>query len=200
MKRSITTSRTTCLNPGGDDYRLVLRVQTRKAHDRLDHLISSLDITSIAGFERFCKIHITMFEALAPFDRSPATSELIAALQRDIAAVSTDDVCVSSLAMRPLHPLAVAYIVEGSRMGTQVLQKRWAAATDPKIKAANAYFGLVPTPDRWRDVCDRLRRVPNASEQAEKITQDVLEIFNSFTKRYLELSPKNPIETALSSR
>lgn len=167
-----------------DDFRLTLRQATRDHHDQLDRHISTLDLGTGAGLSRFCAIHAACFGAMARATGDGRVAMLAAALEQDHVALTGQK---SGVAVRPpsgIHPLAQAYIVEGSRLGTRVLQKHWEDSKDPAVKAASAYFSLPHEPDRWAQVCADLRAIPAASQQARQISRDSCQLFDMFLETF----------------
>lgn len=47
-----------------NDFRTILRDQTRADHDRLDRLVGSLDISQRSGFSAFAEMHLSCFLAM----------------------------------------------------------------------------------------------------------------------------------------
>lgn len=80
----------------------------------------------------------------------------------------------------PVDPLALDYVLEGSRLGTQVLKRRWAASTDPMVQRADAYFSLPTDAQRWRATCAALGDIAPGSPRATRITADTKALFEMF--------------------
>ena len=171
------------------DLRHVLRQETRQEHDALDRAISTLDITRIDGFCRFLHIHHTCFtamqtRALAACQSRLALADMVDGLSRDLSAVGAQKAALH-LALPPrLDPLAVDYMVAGSRLGTKVLHRIWAQATDPMVRQADGYFGLTGTPTLWPDTCHNLSRVPVDTPRAAAIVADTKTLFQLFSTAF----------------
>ena len=80
----------------------------------------------------------------------------------------------------PRDPLAVDYLLAGSRMGTRVLRRRWLESTDPAVHAADAYFGLPDDPSEWARVRGRLSEIADGSDRALRIEADVSALYALF--------------------
>ena len=88
-----------------------------------------------------------------------------------------------------LDPLAVDYVVAGSRLGLKVLKTRWASSSDPLVRAAGAYFTLQNAAPSWPKVCRALSTVPLDSTRAGAITRDTKRIFDLFAATYRRGQP-----------
>ena len=172
-------------------YRHELRALTRADHARLDDLFSALDITRRVDYARFIGVHLTVFEVLRPH-LSPASltrPQLLAGLtclQRDLATLGQRrlETQAGHGEADGLEPLAVDYVVAGSRLGLKVLKARWAGSADPLVRAAGAYFTQPFAASPWPKVCRALSKVPVDSARAGAITRDTRRIFNLFAAAY----------------
>ena len=194
-------------------YRHQLRAMTRTDHQRLDDLFSALDITRRVDYARFIGVHLAVFEVL---QRHLAPSSLtrqqllagLACLQRDLATLGErraqmrhrptghdemptghDEMPAGHDAADGLDPLAVDYVVAGSRLGLKVLKTRWASSSDPLVRAAGAYFTLQNAAPSWPKVCRALSTVPLDSTRAGAITRDTKRIFDLFAATYRRVKP-----------
>ncbi|WP_208987496.1 heme oxygenase-like domain-containing protein [Roseibium marinum] len=71
----------------------------------------------------------------------------------------------------PLEPLAVDYLVLGSRLGTEVLRLRlFSGYPSDKIPA---YFRAPALPQLWSAHCTALDAIPPGSARADQILEDV---------------------------
>ena len=172
-------------------YRHELKALTRADHARLDELFSALDITRRVDYARFIGVHLAVFEVLRPH-LSPASLTRpqllagLACLRRDLTTLGQRrlEIQVGHKAADGLDPLAVDYVVAGSRLGLKVLKTRWAGSADPLVRAAGAYFRQPFAASLWPKVCRALSKVPVDSAQAGAITRDTRRIFNLFAAAY----------------
>ena len=172
-------------------YRHELKALTRADHARLDELFSALDITRRVDYGRFIGVHLAVFEVLRPH-LSPAgltRPQLLAGLtclRRDLTTLGQRRLKTQAghKAADGLDPLAVDYVVAGSRLGLKVLKTRWAGSADPLVRAAGAYFRQPFAASLWPKVCRALSKVPVDSTQAGAITRDTRRIFNLFAAAY----------------
>lgn len=167
--------------PPAADFRLALRAATRADHDRVDALVSGLDIGTAEGFARFARVHLACFSALRAAAVVEGLDAMIEALGADLATLAPG-ARPGPAALAPVDPLAAAYMVEGSRMGTRLLRARWAASTDPAVRAASRYFDLPAPPDAWRAVRDALSDIPPGSPRAARIEADARRVFALFAR------------------
>lgn len=124
---------------------------------------------------------------------SPATDPLridatamITALQADRRALGDDAPLppLAALAVTP-HPVAVAYILLGSRLGTQVLRRDWAQSADTQVQGAGRYFALPPLTAEWRRLVADLDARPVLGPDAQQILSDAEAIFDLFARSAL---------------
>ena len=177
-------------------YRHELKALTRADHARLHDLFSALDITRRVDYARFIGVHLAVFEVLRPH-LSPASLTRpqllagLACLQRDLATLGQR--CLKTQAGHGeadgLDPLAVDYVVAGSRLGLKVLKTRWASSSDPLVRAAGAYFTQPNASPAWPKVCRALSTVPLDSARAGAITRDTKRIFDLFAATYRRGQP-----------
>ncbi|PWJ18079.1 Heme oxygenase [Jannaschia seohaensis] len=165
-----------------EDFRFALRAATRGDHDRVDRLVTGLDIATRAGFARFAQVHLACFRAVQDEAPSATLAAMVSALRADLAKVAPA-ARVSVAVLGPVDPLAAAYMVEGSRMGTRVLHGRWAASKDALVRAADRYFGLPPDKGGWRAVTSALGQVAIGSPRAARIEADTRRLFALFADR-----------------
>ena len=188
-------------------YRHQLRAATRVDHQRVDDLFSALDIARRIDYARFIGVHLAVFEVLRRHltPTSLTRRQLLAGLaglQRDLATLGQRRLEVRHTPAEhgeagALDPLAVDYVVAGSRLGLKILKTRWASSSDPLVRAANAYFTMPNAASPWPDVCRALSTVPPGSARAGAITRDTKRIFDLFAA----LSVRLPVaSTELESR
>ncbi|WP_107843967.1 biliverdin-producing heme oxygenase [Litoreibacter ponti] len=167
------------------NFRQVLKAETWADHERVDGLISTLDLSTFEDFVRFLTIHQGCFDSIRGL--MPKGSAAWRALDDMVRGIETDLNTLGASAPVPALPnlrtpdaLAVDYVIEGSRLGSKVLRRRWMAASDPRVRKADAYFSLPPVPGRWRDVCDQLSAISVPSERAGRIVHDTRMLFSLF--------------------
>lgn len=167
------------------DFRHVLRARTRDQHDRVDDAFSAMDIQTQDGLRAFLGVHGACFQGMLGVAHSDSSarrmlSDMIARIRVDLHELGG---CIEVRATGltdGVDPLALDYVLEGSRLGSKVLKKRWGAASDPAVLRANAYFSMPSDASRWSQVCFKLGRVPVDTKQAHDITQDVIRLFTLF--------------------
>jgi len=168
-----------------DSFRFVLRHATLADHERVDRLLSDLDIASHNGLCRFLTIHSVCFFAMreaAPEDSIAyiALTDMLHRTESDLKTLGGAAGHRSDQALHPINLLALDYVIEGSRLGSRVLKTRWQATTDADVARADAYFSMPPVPGRWREVCDTLSSIPPNSAQAARIVRDTATLFDLF--------------------
>jgi heme oxygenase len=108
-------------------FRSALRDATRTEHRALDESMSSLDLSSAAGYAAFLQIHVAALQLLRPDFRAEDRQEFDLLIQ-----CARDDLG-ASVGPLPQHDeasgdyaraLGISYVVRGSRLGAQFLRKR----------------------------------------------------------------------------
>ena len=167
-------------------FRFVLRQASQDRHDTLDAEISSLSFDDVDDYARFLSLHHLCFAALdRGIPKGDRSADLLAELQglirADLAALDHDLPDIGTPDLGSLDPLAVRYVVDGSRLGSRVLVKRWASACSGRTADAGQYLSHETSPDSWRATCDALGEIPPESDRATRIIADVARIFDMFT-------------------
>ncbi len=160
-----------------------LRADLAPSHERLDRFFSDLDVSSRPGLSLFLRAHRAAFAAIrpAPGGRTgrPLLDRMIAAIDADLARL--DAPAPPRLPPLALHrPGAQDYVLLGSRLGSQLLRRRWQAATDPCLRAAGAYLSLPPLTDQWRGFCDEAGARPARGAEADADLAEAGRLFELF--------------------
>ncbi len=165
------------------DFRQVLRTETWQDHERVDAAMTGIDLCTVVGFKVFLRIHRTCFNAIQQVTGEnvhASLGDLVERINKDLAMLGAADDAVAAPALRDIDPLAAAYVVEGSRLGSKLLKGRWLKAQDSLVRQADAYFSFDPSSQVWRETCEYLRAVPVGSERANTIIQDTRQLFDLF--------------------
>jgi len=162
---------------------------TKTDHDRLDQMITTLDIAQLADFKVFLKMHHCCFVVMRSraMDQGLSTSALpgmIDSLAADLKVVFGDRHPVDLPIPAALDPLSIDYMVAGSRLGSAILRKRWQTSTDPCVQRANTYFGQPVDPTLWPETCRALSAVPTGSARADAIVKDTKTQFQLFAAAF----------------
>ncbi|SHI52006.1 hypothetical protein [Wenxinia saemankumensis] len=201
----------------GADLRRRLRRDTEAAHDRLDRQIGRHDLTTPDGLAGFLGAQLRGLAVLAPHapaELGPMMADIRARagadlrrLGRPVPDARTPDPgapdagppdagapAVREPGRAGRDPVAAAYLLLGAQLGTQVLARRWGAATDPSVRAAGTYFGRPPETALWRAFCDRTAAMPAAGAAADRIVADATALFDAFlhAARGDETEPAGP--------
>lgn len=158
------------------DRRQALRAATREAHQVLDRLATALDLTAPHEYAIFLLANATPLFALETALERGGVDTLLTdwpqrsrrnALARDLARF---DLVVSEPPSPTLtsqsEQLGVLYVLEGSRLGAQLLSRRVAQSADEAVLAARAFLQAGDSA-QWRSFVDVL-------ETAEPIDADAM--------------------------
>ena len=175
-------------DPLPHNLRMALRLATRPEHDRLDRLVSGLDISHRADFAHFCRMHHAAFSAVARRCGAPGLHRAVDALAQDLEILGEAPPSLN-LFLPDLDPLASSYIFEGSRLGSQLLRYSWEASTDDRVRTANRYFSLERDSVSWRSLCEMLSSIDSHGQRGERIIRDTRRVFDQFARAFILTAP-----------
>ncbi len=135
-----------------------LRTSTRMEHEQLDAAFSALDLTSRDGLSRFLLSHFSALSIcharLDRLDDLPATlrpPSLLPEIQADLQALGVSPRKPQEPALEGhMNSLGIVYVMAGSRLGTKLLQRRWAQSLDPQVLRAGQYLSSGAYDNYWR--------------------------------------------------
>ena len=168
---------------GQDNLRARLRTDTRTSHEELDREVSSFDLTRPDGFACFLRMQATALNTLRGNIMSQASAEMVCdLLERAEADLRQLGYPVDERQMKldVVHPMAIDYVIAGSRLGTQILKKRWFSATDAKVRSAASYFCAPSYIEAWAAFRANAEKMPSTGPLADQIIRDTDRIFQIY--------------------
>lgn len=186
-----------------------LRLETAPHHEAVDRAFSDLDLCQRTGLARFLVANLASLRAIGCGQGQDAQQaellrdEMITALEADLKELGVAPDRIRSTVR--FEPTAVLYVLLGSRLGTQVLRRRWLGATDRAVLEAGRYFGLPQRKADWHNLCMRLTQTSAQSSGTDGIVRDVQGLFNLYGASLIRSStpalanvgpPSPPGETA----
>ncbi|MGR3625295.1 MAG: hypothetical protein ACU0A0_03290 [Limimaricola sp.] len=152
-------------------------------HERLDACFSRFDLTTRPGLSGFLAAHRTAFAAIRPasggLTGGPLLGRMIAAIDADLGVLGHAP-GAGPAPLRLTRSMAQDYVLLGSRLGSQLLRRRWAAARDPRLRSAGTYLSLPPMARDWRAFCDRAGALPGEGTEADKVVCEAGQLFDLF--------------------
>ena len=165
--------------------RFDLRRETAPHHEQVDAAFGALDLTDRGDYRTFIQAHRIAVRGaerlLAGQSDLPATS-LSPLLETDAAALDLprDDWSPPALD-DPLHPVGVAYVLLGSRLGNRLLQRGAYWAKDaPDGSRSDHYLSDRSHETAWRGLLDRLDALAPAEEESRRIMSAATATFAAF--------------------
>ena len=161
-----------------------LRSDMAQHHRKVDNTFSRLDMARRSDLVTFFWAHLSAVEAIRC--RSGAGQERADRLRREVAAALEVDLYhlggpkAERLDPCVVEPLAVEYILLGSRAGARLLARRGRETRDCHVAGAAAYFELEPTGRTWRGFCEELSCMPSHGEDADRVVKDAIAIFKLY--------------------
>nr|WP_306265004.1 biliverdin-producing heme oxygenase [Pararhizobium sp. IMCC3301] len=134
-----------------------LRTSTRMEHERLDAAFSTLDLTRRDGLSRFLLSHFMALSGcharLDQLDDLPAMlrpPSLLPEIQADLQVLGVSRREPQGLKLTgQMSSLGICYVIAGSRLGTKLLQRRWAQSHDPQVLRAGQYLSSGTYDNYW---------------------------------------------------
>ena len=160
-------------------------------HSALDDLVSQFDLTDEQGMAGFLWMH---FVALSNIKHTAPRADTKAMIQDLLKRIETDlDLIRVSKNMHAKcdiyecnEPLAAEYVLGGSRLGAEVLKRRWQGSALAASGVGQAYMTAPRHLNVWRGFCEVAERMPAHSAQADRITLDAGRIFDFYTATALQ--------------
>ncbi|RIV86103.1 hypothetical protein D2V17_10110 [Aurantiacibacter xanthus] len=171
------------------DLRRVLRDQTTQVHEDTESAFAAIDLTTPEGLDATLRAHIAALSSLLPnLAPCPVFAEEIGRLRdlavASLAATGAAPVPSPSRDAAALDPLAVAYVVLGSRLGARVIAARLRAAQVPEGSAAYAYFRDEGSGAAWQTLRQMLASFPGEHTAIVADTSAAFRIFQQEAARF----------------
>lgn len=155
-----------------DTLRTRLRKETGAAHDAVDVLFAKCDLGTSDGLRVFLAAHR---DALTALGAATVDSDMALRVDTALTDLAADLRAVNYYGPARLYPsptyddaLAQAYLWHGSRLGTQVLARRFQQAWAGSPPDAGRYLGRPADPAAWRDLSAQLTTQPATGPAADR--------------------------------
>lgn len=173
--------------------RSLLRERTRAAHEGVDAAFGRNDLTTRAGYASFLRRHAAALLPLeAEVERAGAERLLTdwplrrrsEALEHDLAALdlSRPAALAAPALDGPAELLGALYVLEGSRLGAQVLVRGVERGGDPASHAATAYLRHGSGQALWPAFVAQLEQSAHAIAAPERVLAGALLAFAMFAR------------------
>jgi heme oxygenase len=167
----------------------LLRRQTRTAHDATEAQFAAFLSAPASHLDSFLLTHLLAFEALSKARIGPELPEENGCLPDMISRLRADcDIRGLAVAkapiMLPLPSAAVAYLVIGSRLGTEVIRRKLIGVI-PEADLPQYFAPQGANHDTalaWQALRDRLGGIPADSVEATEICAGALRGFDAFAE------------------
>ncbi len=171
-----------------DSLRLELRAALKDKHEALDKVVSGFDIGSHEGLRAFIAMQAAALSRLSAAgvgaSSAPAIADLLERARTDLVSLGlpAGSDAPTDTAQAAFHPLAIDYVIGGSRLGNAILKKRWLGSRDRRVHAAQAWFTAPSYSDLWQGFCAVAGQMPGTGPDADRITNDAAEIFDMYSR------------------
>ena len=173
--------------------RFSLREQTAKDHAEIEALFETLDLSREAGMAAFLAAHASVLAAFrhhlrGRIPRSMIAGALIEKACNLDALISTDLVTLgyppavprAALPSAPLHPLGLAYVVAGSRLGAKLLRRHAYRSDSARVRAACTYLQAPEGDALWPAFVGHLRTHVYSEHESREILSSASAGFRCF--------------------
>lgn len=179
--------------------RWILRDATAALHAELDEKLGALDLTSHEQYSAFLNVHAVALSQIAvglvPGPLASGIDALIRAARQDLGLLGAISAEPPFQSRGLLHPLGVAYVIGGSHFGKKILRRRHAAARDPRVLAASAFFDETSSEQIWNSAPELLQPVA-ADQSLDGPISSALDVFAVFLAASTQIrtsnGPNNP--------
>lgn len=162
-----------------------LRSGSSSAHQELDRLVSRFDLGTAPGLSAFVSMQYAALTELMRLKSGDLTAGAIIDLRQradtDLGSLGAPRPAPLRRLTAPLAPIAVDYVIAGSRLGTKVLRKRWLASSAPRVQGARAYFSAPDYIECWQRFCHDALEIDPSEDAAVRILEDVNRMFALYT-------------------
>ncbi|WP_339849369.1 biliverdin-producing heme oxygenase [uncultured Nisaea sp.] len=160
-----------------------LRIDTAEAHERIDKLASQLDLSNEEDLISFLSAQLESHQRLLE-----CLSQKAEWLKRRIILIKSD---LSELGekVRPvsaapvvghINPLAIAYVICGSYLGSKVLRKTLMLSTSERVHNASSFLKDDVPAEQWSMLIKTLENLPADGLEAEDIIDSANRCFSVF--------------------
>ena len=169
-----------------NDYpslRARLRGDTYTYHKALDAEVSRFDLAKPGGLSSFLRMQASALRSVRPHVQASASfgaiEDLLERAESDLARLGTLGMPIA-LIDKPLHPAAVDYVVTGSRLGAQILRRKWQATDHPDVLLADAYFSAPSYLELWKSFCMLAASMSAHDGEADEVVGDACKVFRLY--------------------
>ncbi len=173
--------------------RSILREATASAHSRVDDAFTRLNLGQRNDYRRFLTTHASVILPLEALAGQAGAGQVLedwpsrrrtGALQDDLAALGLQQPPLLLLGLHrgPAWVLGVLYVLEGSRLGAQVLRRRVLAGLDAECCAATAYLSHGMGQALWPSFLMQLEASPYATGDAGPVIEGAHDAFTAFER------------------
>lgn len=177
-------------NAPGAAARALLRDACRGIHAQLDQQLSQVDFNDRAAYaDMLSRMSgpVTALEGALTAGVAPVLFTNWAerlrthALRKDVAAVGGRFAEHTAPAIESeAEALGTLYVLEGSRLGGQVLARMACESRDPQVRDATRYFLHGARGGLWRSFLERLEQSPAVNAEPARATHAALAAFATF--------------------
>lgn len=177
-----------------------LNRETRSEHTAVEAAFDAFDMATGEGMDAILTAHIGAMDRLLPaLSDHPEYRDEIVRL-RSLASLSRDALDLPERAKTPrqaeaLHPLAIAYVVLGSRLGARVISRRLDKQAVRWNDDVRGYFTDEGSGPAWSLLCEELETGHWDAELTD-IADDAQRVFALYGEEARALSPAVAMATA----
>lgn len=157
-----------------------LRGATDHLHRDLDRIVAGFKLSDVTHYRRFLQASAATLIAIEQLIESAGVAELLpdwparTRRQAVLADLQSLESQVQPLALRrtaptPAEVFGILYVLEGSRLGAQVLLDQVLASSDERVRNASTFLSHGAS-DAWRSFLQQLETHPAADDQTQTVS------------------------------
>ncbi len=184
-----------------------LRGATDHLHRDLDRIVASFQLTDVTHYRRFLQASAATLIAIEQLLETAGVAQLVpdwaerSRREPILADLQSLNSQVQPLALRrtaptPAEVFGILYVLEGSRLGAQVLLEQVLASTDEAVRNASAYLRHGQgQPSLWRSFLQQLETHVAADDQTQTVSGAVY-AFTMFIRAFTQAAAELDRRTA----
>ncbi|MCB1461160.1 MAG: hypothetical protein KDJ90_01745 [Nitratireductor sp.] len=161
-----------------------LQSELRSTHAGLDRVVSQFNLSSRAGIVGFLRMQEAALGQIPLGACNSATRRVVEDLatraRRDLDTLNIPTLILEKNFEGKPDRHALDYVIGGSRLGSQVLKRRWKSAAVSLGGVGTSYMTAPSHLGIWRDFCELASDFPSNTEHADTIVRDASVVFALF--------------------
>ena len=167
------------------DLRVRLRAETASSHARLDAALVTYDLTNRSDLSDYLSVHYLARLQIAVIVSEDAArlsnQQKLADIRSDLEVLSLKPPqCMKRSNSTSYHPLGLTYVMSGSSLGSKLLYKHWATATDTIVQQAGTFITNSKDSSEWTFFLAHVKTLKVSHDEVSDIVASANSVFEIF--------------------